>query len=178
MSGRLFAFVGPSGVGKDSVMAGLAERFGLGSVRRVITRPSDAGGEDFDGVTEAEFDRLIADDAFAIWWGAHGLRYGIPRAELGGEADRLINLSRAVLGEAQQVLPGLEIVLITAPRDVLRARLETRGREDAAEVERRLARADQPMPEGVSYHSVDNSGALADTVQTVSELLYPDSSAR
>lgn len=178
MSGRLFAFVGPSGVGKDSVMGGIAAQFGLGSVRRVITRPSDAGGEDFDGVSEADFDRLIAEDAFAIWWGAHGLRYGIPRREIGGPEDRLINLSRAVLAEAQQVLPGLEIILITAPREVLRARLEARGRESAAEVARRLARADQPMPDGVQYHSVDNSGALEDTVAAVAALLYPDSAAR
>lgn len=178
MSGRLFAFVGPSGVGKDSVMDAMVTRWGLGAVRRVITRPSAAGGEDFDGVTWAEFDVLIAEGAFAICWDAHGLRYGIPKDQIGGADDRVINLSRAVLAEAQQVLPGLEIVLITAPADVLRARLLARGREDAAEVERRLARAAQPMPEGVAYHTVDNSGALADTVQAVSELLYPDSSAR
>ncbi|MEO0912102.1 MAG: hypothetical protein AAFY59_03810 [Pseudomonadota bacterium] len=40
MTGRFIAVVGPSGVGKDSVMAGMAARTGqLKLVRRVITRP-------------------------------------------------------------------------------------------------------------------------------------------
>ena len=56
MTGRFIAIVGASGVGKDSVMAALAASDPrLRLVRRVITRPSAAGGEDFDGVTEDAF---------------------------------------------------------------------------------------------------------------------------
>ena len=48
MTGRFIAVVGPSGVGKDSVMQGMAARDPrIVLARRVITRPSDAGGEDF-----------------------------------------------------------------------------------------------------------------------------------
>ena len=43
MSGRLFAIVGPSGAGKDTLIQGaLAARPGLSVVRRVITRPTSA----------------------------------------------------------------------------------------------------------------------------------------
>ena len=79
MTGRLIAVVGPSGVGKDTVMAALvAADPRLALVRRVITRPSDAGGEDFDGVDRATFETMRDAGAFALWWSAHELSYGIP----------------------------------------------------------------------------------------------------
>ena len=40
---RLFAVVGPSGAGKDTLMAAAAHRPGVALVRRVITRPAEAG---------------------------------------------------------------------------------------------------------------------------------------
>ena len=52
----IFAVVGPSGAGKDTLIAGaLRARPDLHLVRRVITRPTEAGGEAFEGVTGAEF---------------------------------------------------------------------------------------------------------------------------
>ena len=63
----VFAIVGPSGAGKDTLLAGaLAARPDLVLVRRVITRPTEAGGEDFDGVTEAVFAQRLAAGDFAL----------------------------------------------------------------------------------------------------------------
>lgn len=180
MTGRLLAFVGPSGVGKDSVMAGLAARAGIGLVRRVITRPSAAGGEDFDGVSEEDFARRVAAGDFALHWPAHGLQYGIPKSGLAPLAegqDLIINLSRAVLPEAQAALP-LVVFLLSAPREVLAARLAARGRESAEEIARRLDRADMGVPEGVHFHEIDNSGPLEASVDAAMAILYPASEAR
>ena len=83
MSGRLFAIVGPSGAGKDTLIQGaLAVRPGLSVVRRVITRPTSAGGEDFEGVTAAAFAARSKAGEFALTWQAHGLSYGIPKSAL------------------------------------------------------------------------------------------------
>ena len=156
-------------------MQAVAEaRPGIALVRRVITRPTEAGGEDFEGTTEADFATRAAAGEFLLSWQAHGLHYGVPRSVLGALASGqhlLVNLSRGVLPEAQQKVPGFACLLLSAPLQVLAARLAARGREDAAEIERRLARAGFALPEGVVPHEVDNSGVLDDTVRAVLQLL-------
>lgn len=163
--GPVIAVVGPSGVGKDSLMSGLAVADPrLRSMRRVITRAPEAGGEDYQPVSEAEFAALVRADVFALHWQAHGLRYGIPRdiEKLRvGASGVLVNLSRAVLLQAQEVFDDFRVISVTARPEVLAARLAGRGREDAAEVERRLARASLALPSGLEQvYEVDNSGAL------------------
>lgn len=172
MTGRLIGVVGPSGVGKDTVMQAVAAaRPAVHLVRRVITRPSDAGGEAFDGVTQDDFARRVVQGDFALHWQAHGLRYGIPRGI--GDALQagdlaLVNLSRAVLREAQARFADFTVLSLTATPEVLARRLTGRGRESADEIARRLARADYALPGGLTrVVTIDNSGALADTVDAV-----------
>lgn len=180
MIGRFICVVGPSGVGKDSVMHAMAAvEPRLVLVRRVITRPSDAGGEDFDGVTETQFSAMDAAGKFALSWPAHGLRYGIPIGVddvLASGQDVLANLSRAQLLAAKERFAHPAFVVLTASRVVLEKRLLARGRETAAQVAGRLDRASYALPEGISAHQIDNSGALDATVTTALNLLYPDRS--
>ncbi|MEL6679351.1 MAG: phosphonate metabolism protein/1,5-bisphosphokinase (PRPP-forming) PhnN, partial [Pseudomonadota bacterium] len=128
--GRLIAVVGPSGVGKDSVMTGIAGALpGTHLVRRVITRDPDQGGEDYDAVAVADFRRRAASGAFALHWQAHGLHYGIPRqvlTRLAGGVDCLANLSRKVLLEAADVFPTLLVLNVTARPETLAERLAAR----------------------------------------------------
>ena len=68
---RLVAVVGPSGAGKDLLMRSAAETDPqIRLARRVITRPSAAGSEDFDGVSEAVFAQRVAAGEFALHWRA------------------------------------------------------------------------------------------------------------
>ncbi|MBP0484434.1 phosphonate metabolism protein/1,5-bisphosphokinase (PRPP-forming) PhnN [Sagittula salina] len=168
MSGRLIAVVGPSGVGKDSVMQGIAQAGpGIGLVRRVITRDPQAGGEDCLAVPPERFETMRQAGAFCLHWQAHGLHYGIPadlRAQVAAGAVLLVNLSRAVLSEAQRLFPGLLVLELTAAPEVLAGRLAGRGRENEKDIAERLARADFALPEGVCSVTLDNGGALADTV--------------
>lgn len=151
------AIVGPSGAGKDTLIRGaLAARPDLRLVRRVITRPTGAGGEDFEGVTPDDFALRQARGEFALTWQAHGLSYGIPRDQVCGPGPVIFNGSRAALPEAARVFPGLSVILVTAPDIVLAARLAARGREAAADVRARLSRAAVQMPAGLAFQTVIN----------------------
>ncbi|WP_306151790.1 phosphonate metabolism protein/1,5-bisphosphokinase (PRPP-forming) PhnN [Roseovarius sp. MMSF_3281] len=181
--GRLIGVVGPSGVGKDTVMRALSEaRPGLRLVRRVITRAGSAVGEDCDVVTPQEFEVRREVGAFALHWQAHGMSYGVTQA-IGGQLaeghDLLVNLSRSVLARAQAGFPGFVTLLLTASEDVLRARLMQRGRESEAEVEDRLARRDFALPEGLErVIEVHNDGDLDGTVNAALAALYPENVRR
>ena len=142
---RLVVVVGASGVGKDSVMRAwraIADAGAFHVARRVITRAPDAS-EDHEPVTDADFDALRARGLLATWWRAHGLAYGVRASELAGLARGgwvVVNGSRAHLPALRAQAPRLRTIEITAPADVLAARLAARAREDAQAREGRLQR--------------------------------------
>lgn len=167
--GRLFAVVGPSGVGKDSVMAGIkAAAPDVRLVRRTITRAAELGGEDFEAVSPGAFERAAQAGAFCVHWAAHGLRYGIPAdvpEDLARGTDCLANFSRSALLKARAAMPGLSVLYITATPETLANRLAGRGRESAEEIAARLGQAEKPLPEGLDVITVSNDGTLEATVE-------------
>ncbi len=176
--GRPFAVVGASGVGKDTLIgAVMRARPDLYVVRRVITRPEDAGGEPFEGVTPEEFQRRADAGDFALSWVAHGLSYGIPTildSVLASGRDAIFNGSRAALPLAVARYPRLRVLNIVADARVLAARLAARGREDAASRALRLGRADRALPDGLDVVEIDNGGALERSVEAFLTALQPE----
>ncbi len=120
-TGTLIVVVGPSGAGKDSVMGfaarHFAERPDILFVRRVITRPSDAGSEVHESVSDAEFEEMRRSGIFAVFWRAHGLSYGIP-AEISEKVaagmTAIVNGSRAALPAIRQAFGKIAVVVITS----------------------------------------------------------------
>lgn len=165
--GTLVLVVGPSGVGKDSLIDGaraaLAGDPSVVFVRRVITRAADAGGEDHLAVSPDAFERLRAAGDFALYWFAHDLAYGLPAAlahDIAAGRTVIANVSRAVVDEARRRFPRVRTIHVTAPADRLAKRLRARGREDEAGVAKRLARAAEPAPTGDDVVEFSNEGAL------------------
>jgi ribose 1,5-bisphosphokinase len=164
MSGTFVAVVGPSGAGKDSVIAYARERFGADVVvvRRVVTREADGGSEDHDSMTLDQFVAAETEGRFALSWEAHGLRYGLPLSlEEDLHAGRVViaNLSRAVIPRLIQRYPSAIVVEVTADPQVIAERLAGRGRENADQIRRRMDRSvGARLP--ASTVRIDNSGAL------------------
>ena len=162
----LILVVGPSGAGKDTLLdaarRALAGDPDVRFVRRVITRAAQAGGEDHEAVSDADFS---ARD-FALHWAAHGLRYGIP-ADIAPDLARgvmvVANVSRTVIADAARRFP-VRVIEITAPPELLAARLAARGREAKADAAVRLSRS-VALVAGVPVETVVNDGTPEDGAQ-------------
>ena len=177
-TGILWFIVGPSGVGKDSLIDGaraaLAGNPGFVFQRREITRAADAGGEDHVAVTVGDFEARRTSGAYALSWTANGLGYGVPRAIDGFLAEGrsvVVNGSRGALGDSRARYPDLRVVEIIVPTEILRARLTARGRETMEEIEQRLRRAAAIQVSGDGVIRFSNDRPLEQSVDALVALL-------
>jgi ribose 1,5-bisphosphokinase len=164
--GPLFLVVGPSGAGKDTLLRHAQEALrhdpDIIFVRRVVTRPSSAA-EEHHSLSPEAFGVAERQGAFALTWNAHGLSYAIPLSvETDMAAGRRVvcNVSREVVAEARARYPRAVVVLVTAPEEVLRARLIARGRPSDIDVAARLSRASLFASTLYPDHVIVNVGSI------------------
>ena len=146
-SGTLVVVVGPSGAGKDTLI-GLARALCADDPRivfprRIVTRPS-SNAEEHESVSTSEFDVAIERGDYAFWWQAHGLKYALSAAiEADMRAGRTVacNVSRAVVSQLRERYAHVTAVLVTAPKEMLLARLAARGRESGTDMAERIDHA-------------------------------------
>jgi ribose 1,5-bisphosphokinase len=171
--GRLVLVVGPSGAGKDTlidaVRAACRDEADVVFPRRVVTRPSSSA-EDHDTISDAAFDEAAAGGAFALWWGAHRLKYGIPVAiddDIRAGRTVVCNVSRTVIGNARARYARVTVALVTAPLDILAARLRGRGRDSDGSVMDRVQRSVTPDGELNADVVIENIGAVESAAATL-----------
>jgi len=171
-TGTLLLIVGPSGAGKDTLIDGartaLKDDPRFIFARRVITRPAEAGGEDHEPTTDAEFARREHGGEFMMTWRAHGLCYGLPKSlenDLASGRNVIANVSRATLAAFAERFPSARVIEITAPPALRAQRLARRGREDAADIAERLAREVPRTPTSLRVSTVDNDASPEDGIK-------------
>lgn len=166
--GRLILVVGPSGAGKDTLLAlaraACADDGTIVFPRRVVTREATAS-EDNEQVSLEAFEQACASGGFAVHWQAHGHGYGLPLAiddELRAGRTVVVNVSRTVVDAMRRAYAHVTVVSITAPSDILAERLAARARSSDGQIEQRLRRAvdDAAAPDAtiinvgsVEYHA-------------------------
>jgi len=145
---ELFYIIGASGSGKDSLISYartyIPESAPIIFTHRYITRPADAGGENHIALSEKEFVSRQQSQCFAMSWYSHNSHYGIGieiNQWLAKGLNVVVNGSRAYLEQARQSYPDLQPILISVYPEILRQRLEQRGRETQEEIEKRLIQA-------------------------------------
>lgn len=163
----LWVFVcGPSGAGKDSVIAwaaqALAHKPRIAFARRLITRPAGPGS-DHDEISPAAFSRRRAADGLAWHWRAHGHDYGIAAGYAQDVADGavvVVNGSREHAAALQPRPDNVKVVLVTAAGGRVAQRLRARGREDPAAIASRIER-NGTLPELAADLVIGNDSELA-----------------
>ena len=182
---QLFYVVGASGVGKDSLMD-YARTHINGSrpllfAHRYITRPAKQGNENHVYISPEEFSLRKDKGLFALDWTSHGLSYGIGReidTWMDKGLDVVVNGSRQYLPVAAERYPNLVTVVIEADPEIIRQRLENRGRESTMEIQQRIQR--QPaMTAAAGYIGIRNDGPLEEAGNALIAAFaasYPDSS--
>jgi ribose 1,5-bisphosphokinase len=163
--GRLVLVVGPSGAGKDTLIASARARLaGDATVvfpRRAVTRPAATDAEDYESLTVEAFEARLRAGGFAFWWEAHGLRYGVPagvKADLESGRTVVCNVSRRIIEMLRVRYSGCVVVLVTAPKAELVARLTERGRESQGDVAKRIGRADAGLADLAPDVTIQNVG--------------------
>ncbi|MCM6776777.1 guanylate kinase [Nocardia sp. CDC159] len=150
--GRLVVLVGPSAVGKSTIVRCVRERlpdlvFSVSATTRA-PRPGEVDGRDYRFVTRAEFDAMIEKGELLEWAEIHGglQRSGTPaapvREALAAGKNVLVEVDLEGARQIHKVMPEAHLVFLAPPSwEELVARLTGRGTESPEVIERRLQTA-------------------------------------
>lgn len=177
---RIIVIEGPSGVGKDTIIKTLTEKYPdrfakLVSVATRAMRPHESQGNPYHFVNNEEFNQMVASgDIFE-----HTVRHGEKR----GMSEKYIN---AILEQNKIPLKDCDIIgvkalksrfdnvttiFITADKNTIEQRLHKRG-DALPDIERRLADYDEYMKNAQHYDHVLENVDLQKTIDKILEIIY------
>jgi len=169
---------GPSGVGKDAVLAGLraahpAAHFAVTTTTRP-PRSRERDGDDYLFLSDEEYDRLLAEDGFLEHAAVYSHRYGVPKAPvreaLARGQDVIVRVDVQGASTIRRLAPNaVFIFLAPASLEELEERLRRRNTEGQSALRLRLDTARQEMAcqEGFDHVVINREGGLAEAVSQI-----------
>lgn len=160
--GILYIMSGPSGTGKGTICKELLNRSDMYlsvSMTSREQREGEIAGVTYNYVSADEFKKKIDEELMLEWAVYSGNYYGTPKDKI----EEMLNSGRDVLLEiepqgAMQVkakMPEAVMMFIIPPSmKVLRERLLDRGREDEAEIEKRIDAARWEFSQSFKYNNI------------------------
>jgi len=174
--GTLYIVSAPSGGGKTSLVSKLIETFNDLAVSVSHTtrppRPGEIDGKHYHYISQEEFTRMIADEAFLEYAEVFGNYYGTSRAHLEerlthGE-DIILEIDWQGAQQIRRLMPEAVGVFILPPsRQILLNRLKNRGLDTEDVV---AARSAEAITEMRHYHEYDFVVINDDFKQALAEL--------
>jgi guanylate kinase len=174
----LVVLSGPSGVGKDTVLAGLKQcKHPFHFVVTVNTRPKrpeEADGVDYHFVTKERFAEMINRDELLEHAMVYGDYKGIPKQQvrdaLASGQDVLMRLDVQGAATVRRLVAEAVLIFITAPsEEELIARLQARKTEPPDQLQLRMATSRQEMKRmsEFEYVVVNREACIDKTVNDV-----------
>lgn len=178
----LIVLSGPSGVGKDTVLARMREldhpyHFTVTVTTRPI-RGHEAEGLDYIFVSEEHFRSLIDANDLLEWANVYGNFYGVPRSQVtsalqkGKDVVMKIDVQGALT--IRDLAPDALLIFLAPPSmEELANRLGNRMTESPEAYKRRLETARSEMAESIHYDHVvvNHHERVDDTVATIEQLI-------
>lgn len=180
MTGDLTVILGPSGVGKGTLVAQLRRRYPELWVSVSVTtrapRPGEVDGVAYHFVDDSAFDQLIEDGALLEWARYGSARYGTPaepvRAALGRGLKAVLEIELRGARQVRAAMPQARFIFIVPPdQETLAARLRGRGTESPEQVERRLAAAKRELAAADEFDHVVVNGEVGEAVDQLVDLM-------
>ena len=180
--GKLFIISGASGVGKSTVLKKVMDgrpdlQFSVSATTRP-PRPGEQEGVSYYFVTNDQFEKMIAEDAF-LEYDAHNKNYyGTPAQQV---EDKLVNghviLDIEPVGafNVQKKRPDATLIFIEAPSwEELERRLRSRGDTNEEQIAMRMERAIWEMDQRNWYDHVVVNDVLEDCVKELAAIIGPE----
>ena len=159
-TGTLLIISAPSGAGKTSLIKALRTRVNRLSVSVSHTtraiRPGEAHGKDYFFVTPSEFTCMVEQGAFLEHAEVFGNFYGTARQTvenmlMAGD-DVILEVDWQGARQVRSLMPEARSIFILPPsKAILESRLKTRGQDDEATIQRRMADARSEMSHYSEY---------------------------
>ncbi|MEY4757533.1 MAG: hypothetical protein RJA34_2431 [Pseudomonadota bacterium] len=161
--GNLFVVAAPSGAGKSSLVKALMELDARvqPSVSHTTRAPrgQEKHGREYFFISNAEFDAMVAADAFLEWAHVHSNRYGTSRKaieeRMAQGADVILEIDFQGAIQVKRLFSNAVCIFILPPSwEELRSRLERRGEDPAETIELRLKNAELEVAQAKEFDFV------------------------